>query len=65
MRQVKVETVCLDYGNPTPRPAIKYEIRPMSAATDKAGLAEVASCSAGTRSVIVPRSWPPGTSATA
>ena len=41
MRQVKVETVCLDYGNPTPRAAIKYEIRPMSAATDKAGLAEV------------------------
>jgi hypothetical protein len=41
MRQVKIETVCLDHGNPVPRPAIPYEIRPMSGATDKPLLAEV------------------------
>ena len=41
MRQVKLDTVCLDYGNPTPRPAITYEIQPISAVTDKAGLAEL------------------------
>ena len=41
MRQVKVETVCLDHGNPPPRPAIKYTIQPMTAVTNKAGLAEV------------------------
>jgi hypothetical protein len=40
-RQLKVDTVCLDYGHPTPRPAIKYDIQPISAATDKAGVAEV------------------------
>ncbi len=41
MRQMKLETVCLDHGNPTPRAAIKYEIRPMTSATDKAGLSEL------------------------
>jgi hypothetical protein len=41
MRQVKIDTVCLDHGNPTPRAAIKYEIRPMTAVSDKAGLAEL------------------------
>jgi hypothetical protein len=41
MRKVKLETVCLDYGHPRPRPEMKYEIRPVSAATDKAGVAEI------------------------
>ena len=40
-RQVKVETVCLDHNNPTPRPTMKYEIRPMSAAVNKEGVAEI------------------------
>ncbi len=39
--QVKLETVCLDYGHPSPRPAMKYEIRPVADATDKAGVAEL------------------------
>ena len=41
MRRVKLETVCLDHGNPVPRATIKYEIRPVAAAMDKAGVAEV------------------------
>ena len=40
-QKVKLETVCLDYGHPTPRPAMKYEIRPVAAVTDKEGLAEL------------------------
>ena len=41
MRTLKLETVCLDYGHPRPRPELKYEILPVSAATDKAGVAEI------------------------
>ncbi len=40
-RQVKLETICLDYGHPRPRPAIKYQIRPGAVVADKEGLAEV------------------------
>ncbi len=40
-RTLKVETVCLDHNNPTPRPTMKYEIRSMAAATDKEGVAEI------------------------
>ena len=36
-----METICLDYGHPRPRPAIKYEIRPGAVVADKEGLAEV------------------------
>ena len=40
-QQAKLETVCLDYGHPRPRPAMKYEIRPVAAVTDKEGVAEL------------------------
>ena len=64
MRTLKLETVCLDYGHPRPRPELNYEIRPVSAATDKAGVAEI--CEMLGRGEIShrARSWPPGTSAT-
>jgi hypothetical protein len=39
--QVKLEAICLDHGNPNPRAAMKYEIRPISELAGKQGLAEV------------------------
>lgn len=33
--QLKVTTVCLEHGKPEPRPAMKYEIKPIQQATDK------------------------------
>jgi hypothetical protein len=38
---LKLDVVCLDHGRPNPRPAIKYEIRPVSEVTDKQGVAEI------------------------
>jgi hypothetical protein len=40
-RTVKLTSVCLDYGHPTPRPTMKYEVRPLPAVTDKKGVVEV------------------------
>lgn len=37
----KLQSVCLDYGKPTPKPQIKYQIKPLSSYTDKPGVAEV------------------------
>lgn len=38
---VKAATVCLEHGKPDPRPSMKYEIKPIEAATDKPAVAEV------------------------
>lgn len=39
--QVKAATVCLEHGKPDPRPSMKYEIKPIEAATDKPAVAEI------------------------
>lgn len=39
--QIKSPTVCLEHGKAEPRPGMKYEIRPIEAATDKPVVAEV------------------------
>ncbi len=39
--KLKLSSVCLDYGQPNPRPRIKYAIRPIGSYTDKPGVAEV------------------------
>ncbi|MFC1597065.1 hypothetical protein ACFL5Q_03880 [Planctomycetota bacterium] len=33
--QLKLTSVCLDHGKPDPRPAIRYEIKPLASVTDK------------------------------
>ena len=37
----KVTTVCLEHGKPEPRPAMKYEIKPIASFTDKAEVHEL------------------------
>jgi hypothetical protein len=39
--QLKLKSVCLEHGKPTPRPAMRYEIRPIEAVTDKAEVHEL------------------------
>ncbi|MGA2031663.1 MAG: hypothetical protein ABSG68_05365 [Thermoguttaceae bacterium] len=39
--QIKVPTVCLDYGKPSPRAAIKYQLKPLGEVVDAPGLAEI------------------------
>jgi len=39
--KLKLQTVCLDFGKPEPRPIIPYEIRPLDKVSDTPGLAEV------------------------
>ena len=39
--KLKLNSVCLDYGKPEPRPAAKYEIKPLAEYTRKPGVAEV------------------------
>lgn len=39
--QMKLTTVCLEHGKPEPRPAMKYEIKPIEQYTNKAELQEL------------------------
>jgi hypothetical protein len=39
--KLPLTAVCLDYGKPTPRAAMKYEVKPIASVTDKEGVAEV------------------------
>jgi hypothetical protein len=39
--RLKLPAVCLDPGNPNPRAAIPYELKPLAGASDKPGVAEV------------------------
>jgi hypothetical protein len=38
--QRNIELLCLDHGKPNPRPAIKYQVKPIGEVTDKPGVAE-------------------------
>jgi len=39
--QLKLSSVCLDHGKPEPRPAARYEIKPLAEYTQKPGVAQV------------------------
>ena len=39
--QLKITTVCLEHGKPEPRPAMKYEIKPIEEYTDKVEVHEL------------------------
>ena len=39
--KLKVTTVCLEHGKPDPRPAMKYEIKPIASFTDKPAVHEM------------------------
>jgi hypothetical protein len=41
VRQIVVDTVCLDHGKKDPRPAVPYEIHPIESYTTKPGVAEL------------------------
>jgi hypothetical protein len=39
--QLKLRSVCLDYGKPTPRPKMHYELKPIESVSDKAEVQEL------------------------
>jgi hypothetical protein len=39
--QLKVTTVCLEHGKPEPRPAMKYQLKPLEQVTDKKEVSEL------------------------
>lgn len=39
--QLKLPAVCLDYGKPTPRPKMRYELKPIEDVSDKAEVQEL------------------------
>ena len=41
VEHLNVPIVCLEHGKPDPKPTVKYEIRPIEAFTNKAGVREV------------------------